>query len=240
MVDIAEIERRILAGEEISYEDYQVIRAEQERLNDLEEILSGAGAGVDAEKEIVARASGPAVAIVVGHTKNSPGASGGAPIHKSEYPWNKGLAAMVHQACMAQGIQSKIFFRDGIGIAGAYKQVAKWGASCVMELHFNSYNGAAHGTETLYDEDRNAGSKAWAQRLQDAMLEALGLHDRGLKERDKGDRGYGSVSALDIPSALTEPFFGDNPSDAHVGEANKQELADALARAAAAQLMPSS
>ncbi|WP_037545362.1 N-acetylmuramoyl-L-alanine amidase [Stappia stellulata] len=240
MADIAEIERRILAGEDISYEDYQAIRAERERLNDLEEILLGKRAGVEVEKEIVARATGPAVAIVVGHTKNSPGASGGAPIHKNEYPWNKDLAAMVHQACMSRGVQSKIFFRDGIGISGAYKQVAKWGASCVMELHFNAYNGAAHGTETLYDEDKNAGSKAWAQRLQDAMLGALGLYDRGLKERDKGDRGYGSVSALDIPSALTEPFFGDKASDAHVGEANKQELAEALAAAAAAQLAPPS
>jgi len=240
MADLGEVERRILAGEEISYEDYQVVRAELERLNDLEEVLLGTRAGVEVEREIVSRATGPAVAIVVGHTKTSPGASAGPPIHGSEYPWNKDLATMVHRACMARGVQSKIFYRDGIGISGAYRQVAKWGASCVMELHFNSFNGAAHGTETLYDADRNAGSRAWAQRLQDAMLGALRLHDRGLKERDAGDRGYASVSALDIPSALTEPFFGDNPSDAHVGEANKQELAEALAEAAAAQVRGSS
>jgi N-acetylmuramoyl-L-alanine amidase len=63
--------------------------------------------------------------------------------------------------------------------------------------------------------------------------------DRGLKERDPGDRGYKSVSAINIPSALIEPFFGNHPVDAKLGHNLKKELARTIAEAAAAQLATS-
>ncbi|MES2571583.1 MAG: hypothetical protein V4710_16205, partial [Verrucomicrobiota bacterium] len=47
-----------------------------------------------------------------------------------------------------------------------------------------------------------------------------------------GDRGHQSVSQLEnIPSVIIEPFFGDNPEDAQLGQANKKALAEALAGA---------
>lgn len=237
----SEIEWKIRNGRDITYDEYQKIRSQREYIDDLEETLRGIRSGVAAEGPSIAsieRASGPAVAIVVGHTQNSPGASGGAPINESEYTWNSDLADKIKVHCQSKNIESRIFYRDGIGISGAYQKVRQWGAACVMELHFNAYNRSAHGTETLYDNDTNSGSRAWAQRLQDGMLGALGTHNRGLKERDPGDRGYRSVSAVDIPSALIEPFFGDNPQDAQRGHANKDALAEALANAAVLQLAP--
>jgi N-acetylmuramoyl-L-alanine amidase len=63
-----------------------------------------------------------------------------------------------------------------------------------------------------------------------------GKSDRGLKELGPGDRGYESCSSLDIPSALIEPFFGDNPDDARLGHDTKQELAVVIASAMRAQL----
>jgi hypothetical protein len=185
----------------------------------------------------VAAAEG--AAIVVGHTKLKPGASGIKPINQSEYPWNKDLAASIKALCDAVDLRCEIFYRDVGGIAGAYERVRAWGAACVVELHFNAATGTAVGTETLYDSDVNAGSRAWAQRLQDEMVALYGRKgkaNRGLKEVDPGDRGYESCSALDIPSALIEPFFGDNPGDAKLGQDNKQGLAEGIARAIRAQL----
>lgn len=146
------------------------------------------------------------------------------------------MAAKIKAACTALGVPAKVFYRDGIGISGAYQQVATWRAAFVVELHFNAFNGSAHGTETLYDKDRHPGSAAWAKRLQDAMLATLETQDRGLKECDFGDRGCDIVSALDIPSALIEPFFGDNPADVQKGHSKKDALAQAIARTAATQL----
>jgi len=235
---LKEIEENIRKGAQLTEAEYDAIRALRERLADIEDMAEGNRDGIDVES-FRSRSSGPSFAIVVGHTSRSPGADGVVPISQNEYPWNKDLAQKIYNRCVASGVEAKIFFRDGIGISGAYRQVAKWGATCVAELHFNSFNGRAHGTETLYDEDVNTGSEAWAQRLQDEMLSALGLHDRGLKERDTGDRGYASVSALDIPSALIEPFFGDNPSEARIGNAKKDELAEAVVNAARSQLATS-
>ena len=235
MSDIDAIASRANQNAELTYEEFQQLLAEQERLDDLVEIVRGNANGVRSES-FALRSVGNALAIVVGHTQASPGASGGPPINQSEYPWNKDLASKIKAACSAVGVESKIFFRDNVGIGGAYQQVSDWGASCVVELHFNSFNGTARGTETLFDKDRNSGSAAWAQRLQTAMLGALGTVDRGLKECNPGDRGFGSVSALNIPSALIEPFFGDNQADAQKGHNNKDDLAEAVARAAAAQL----
>lgn len=235
MENLLKIEKQIRAGNDISYEDYQKLRAYREYIDDLEEELRGFRNGTRSLM-FGLRSVGQSLAIVVGHTQNSPGASGTSPINQSEYPWNKDLAAKIKQECQNRGVESKIFYRDGIGISGAYKQVKSWGAACVMELHFNAFNGSARGTETLYDADTNSGSQSWAGRLQQSMLDVLGTKDRGLKERDPGDRGYKSVSSVNIPSALIEPFFGDNTADAQIGHSSKDDLAAALAEAAAGQL----
>lgn len=235
MYNLDKIAEKLRYGAEISYEEYQSLIAQQEAIDDALEVLRGNIIGARSE-QFKLRAVGAGLAIVVGHTQSAQGAYGGSPINQHEYPWNKHLAAQIKATCTTIGVTSKIFYRDNIGIEGAYQQVATWGAKCVMELHFNAYNSSAKGTETLYDNNRNAGSRAWAQRLQNTMLEVLGTNDRGLKECDPGDRGYGSVSAVNIPSALIEPFFGDNPSDAAKGHNNKEDLAEALAKAAAQQL----
>lgn len=240
-MDIETSHRTVTNGEMLREEDYDRLRALREQINDILEIQSGLEEEY-VETKSFGRASGPAFAIVVGHTRNSKGAAGGEPINEREYPWNKDLAEMILSECMDRNVESKIFYRDKIGISGAYKQVLEWGASCVVELHFNSSSPAGFGTETLYDNGTNLGSKAWAQRLQDGMV---GLYDRkksdksdrGVKERDAGDRGYASVSAIDIPSAIIEPFFGNHPVDAKLGQKHKRELAEIIAEAAASQLL---
>jgi len=235
MSSSADIQRKLKSGEELEYEEFQKLLARKEEIDDLLDLFRGNQFRI-MEEDFAFRSGGSGVAIVVGHTQIAPGASGGPPISQSEYPWNRDLATRIKAHCGILGVESKIFFRDIVGIGGAYQQVSQWGARCVFELHFNSFNGTAKGTETLFDKDRNSGSRAWAQRLQSAMLGALGTNDRGLKECDSGDRGFASVSALNIPSALIEPFFGDNVSDATKGHNNKDDLAIALAEAAAAQV----
>ena len=232
------LHRRLQNGGELEDEEYQRLRALQDRLDDINEILAGRQMP-RSESGPSAPASGPAFAIVVGHTRRAPGADSVAPIGENEYPWNVDLANRIHAECQARGVESHIFFRDDIGISGAYAQVDDWGASCIAELHFNAFDGSAHGTETLYDKDTNPESEGWARALQTAMVETLGLRDRGVKERDPGDRGYTSLSATRTPTALIEPFFGDNAGDAQIGHDKKPALAAALAETAAARLLGS-
>ncbi len=176
------------------------------------------------------------LAIVVGHTRLAPGASGVAPISASEYTWNTDLAQKIKAHAATKGVAVEIFFRDGHGISGAYAQVRQWGARAAIELHFNAFNGRALGTETLHGTSF-AGSQAWAKAVQAAMVTLYGRGtglpgNRGLKPAPPHDRGRASVNALSsIASCLIEPFFGDNPAEAALGQSRKQGLAEALVAA---------
>lgn len=230
------IHARIASGEELTEADHDFIGYLSELIDDARDIAEGEAS---ASAQSIERASGPALAIVVGHTNLSKGASGADAIGEREYPWNTDLADKMMVHCQNIGVEAKVFYRDGVGISGAYANVLEYGAACAVELHFNSFNGSVAGTETLYDNDTNANSKQWAQDLQDAMVELYGRtgnQDRGLKERDEGDRGYKSVSAIDLPTALIEPFFGDNDADAGLGQSLKDELASTLANVALQRL----
>ncbi len=177
-------------------------------------------------------AEGPKLAVVVGHTKRSPGAFGQAPIAQNEYFWNSGLAALMKENAAAHGLAVEVFYRDNGGIAGAYRRAGEWGADGCIELHFNAATPAASGTETIVVTDV---SKPLAKSVQAAMVETLGLRDRGVKEPWEG-RGRQSLTQLPVPSVLAEPFFGSNPGDCHRADEQEDQLAAALVEAAAAVL----
>ena len=92
-----------------------------------------------------------------------------------------------------------------------------------VELHLNGYvSPTVDGTECLYCPN-DAISEEWAQRLQDALVDELGLRDRGIKEgwyrMDKpGHIDYpGDIDgdekidyflrATDMPAVIVEPCF---------------------------------
>lgn len=172
------------------------------------------------------------LALVVGHTKRSQGAVGVDPINKSEYLWNDELAGIVRQIAISRGVNCKIFYRDGVGISGAYAQVKSWGANTCVELHFNAAEADAYGTETLHGVLET--SKALAATIQGSMLTSLARknqHNRGIKLRVNGERGGRSLSQLtDIPSVIVEPFFGHVEPEAILGMERKLEYAEGLVR----------
>ncbi len=179
-------------------------------------------------------AGGNKLAIVIGHTRIAPGASGIPPIDASEYPWNTDLAARITADAAGKGVTVKTFTRDVGGVPAAYDAVEAWGARAAIELHYNSTPGAK-GTETLYGTACPA-SLGWATAVQDKMVALYGRSltttpptNRGLKKCPPHPRGGASVNAMSaIPSCLTEPFFADTQTDATLGQTRKQGLAEAL------------
>lgn len=156
------------------------------------------------------------LAIVVGHTQRKQGAIGVEPIEATEYVWNDKLSDQILLAAKGYGVDCAIFYRDGIGIAGAYEQVKDWNADTCIELHFNSASVVAKGTETLYGDNRI--SEPWANTIQNGMLNVLDRptnENRGIKLRLPHERGGTSLSQLkDTPCVLVEPFFGHMESEA--------------------------
>lgn len=166
------------------------------------------------------------IGIVIGHNERAQGAVR-ATDGTSEYVWNGRLAEMIRAL---NPDQVRIFRRKSQPneIRACYAEVDAWGADVTCELHFNAAAApSATGTETLYAT--NAG-KAVAERVQAAMVKALGLRDRGLLERKTGN-GATSLLAGRAPAVLIEPYFGSNPADCRVADARMADLADAVFRA---------
>ena len=163
------------------------------------------------------------IGIVVGHNQRAQGAvrvTDGV----SEFVWCSKLAEMIRALNPEQiGVFHREHNPSGVGaeVRAVYAEVDAWGAYVTCELHFNSFNASATGTETLYAT--NAG-KLVAIDVQKAMLKALGLRDRGLVHRQTGN-GAPALLAGRAPAVLIEPYFGSNPADCHAADAGRDLLA---------------
>ncbi|MCP3970937.1 MAG: N-acetylmuramoyl-L-alanine amidase [Rhodobacteraceae bacterium] len=176
--------------------------------------------------------------IIVGHTSADAGALS-AHLGMQEYPWNKDLATRIGQVGTQIGIRT--FLRDQGGIAGAYQRSDAWGSDITTELHFNSaHNQNARGTGILYDPGSSSG-KRFAGHLFDRISAVLETPDwpRGtggavtpFQASGRQRRGQRSLQAGRAPATLIEPFFGSSPSDSGKAGARKDQLAEAIVRAA--------
>jgi N-acetylmuramoyl-L-alanine amidase len=99
----------------------------------------------------------------------------------------------------------------------------------ILSLHFNCADGTATGTETLYF-GRSRVSRAFAEKVQAAMVKALGLPDRGAKGITQG-RGVALLRNTKAPCLILEPFFGDNPNDLARARERLGDLAEEIAGA---------
>lgn len=82
------------------------------------------------------------------------------------------------------------------------------GYDLVIEVHFNSYNGEAYGTEVLY---KPSGMKALASKVS-AAIASCGFYDRGAKKRTDL-ANMNTCARLGVPYILIETCFIDNSDD---------------------------
>lgn len=184
------------------------------------------------------------LAIVVGHNSDSQGAVR-TDTRESEFRFNSRIAELIKTyARQYDGLSTQIFFRQSGGgytreIRRVYAETDAWGADATVELHFNGAKSPqATGTETL--TSGTPASMRMAVEVNNAMVAALGLRDRGVKTRREG-RGSQSLMVGDAPAILIEPFFGSSASDCKaVGPSGEEALARAVLRGVtkANDLMP--
>jgi N-acetylmuramoyl-L-alanine amidase len=174
--------------------------------------------------------------VIIGHgVGTDKGAYGVAPLGMYEYPYNTLVAHDMAAYAKTRGLNCMILNKHGSSTAAigttANTIVAEYGnKGCVIELHFNSYNGSASGTETLYDT-READNKLFATICQRRMVGLFKRPDRGLKDRTTG-RGGENLSTVKVTSCLVEPLFGDNVTDAGLLKDKRAEYARVLVEAA--------
>jgi N-acetylmuramoyl-L-alanine amidase len=173
------------------------------------------------------------LAVIVGHERKAPGAT----LHKSqgsvpEYVYNSAVAARMRQYGMTKNVDVRIIFRDGIGISGANRKAAALRPDACIELHFNSFNQQAHGSETLCSiESHDVSFAKIVQAKMCQVFDRQGL-SRGVKIIPRSARGGASVTGLPgVANCLVEPFFGDNPTEAAMAVGRKDLYSEALVNA---------
>lgn len=180
------------------------------------------------------------LSILVGHNADAQGARR-RDTGESEYVWNGRLAAMMQDLAPEFGLIARVFRRTKGGtysdeIRRVYNESDAWGAEGSVELHFNSHeNSGATGTETL--TSGTPASMRLAQDVQNEVMAALSLADRGIKTRREG-RGSASLLFGKAPAIIVEPFFGSSPigQQATDDPAEMEKLAKAILRGAARAL----
>lgn len=149
------------------------------------------------------------IAIIIGHDKESPGAYSKI-LGTSEYIYNSEVASHL-------GGVADIYKRPlGGGYTTQMRKLAEIlnpkGYDLVVELHFNKFDGEENnvgtGCEALVYPD-NEQTKIWGNHFCFQVSEKYDLINRGVKEVEKGGRGYGFLSLMSAPAMIVEPFFGD-------------------------------
>jgi len=123
--------------------------------------------------------------VRVGHTELRQGAFALAPICQHEYTFNRGIAQAMEMAAASNGIAVRTFFRDRVGISGAYQAATVFEPDGIIELHFNAASAAARGTETLCSKD-HPGSKKLADLIQKSMVAVFNRTDSIFRLRERG------------------------------------------------------
>lgn len=171
--------------------------------------------------------------LVVGHTAQAPGAVR-KDTGEAEFFWNKDLAERAKKYAHRHSfVVVKIFYRpEGLGykrgLQAAYGEADAWNATLTNELHFNSHhNPNATGTEVL--SSGSALSLKFADAMQEEMINALGLKDRGVKVVTRNGRGGYNLVCGKAPAILIEPFFGSSAEGLAATDEGHEK--DALARA---------
>ena len=151
---------------------------------------------------------GKKVALVIGHSKNKPGAKN-VKYNRTEFNFNEGMVIDIKNI-IERDYEVEIVYRDTY--SGLPDKINALNPDLVISFHCNAFDTKASGTETLYYHTSKKGKEV-AKVFQSKMVDILGLPDRGIKGRTSKDRGGHLLKRTNAPCIIVEPFFIDNNFD---------------------------
>lgn len=152
--------------------------------------------------------TGKKICVDPGHGGSDPGAVG--PTGLQEKNVNLRVATVFKNCLVEYGSASVLMTRTSDVYVSLDKrcQIANnWGAHRFVSVHFNSSSDrSVNGTETFYYTYGSSTSKSLATCLQNRLVQALGLTNRGVKTAS-----YYVLKYTNMPASLTESSFISNP-----------------------------
>jgi len=113
---------------------------------------------------------------------------------------------------MARGnkvVRTRVDNNDPAPIGQRAGIARQYGGTIMLSLHCNAATGSANGTETFY---RGEANKAMAERINAAVVSALGTRNRGVKTESASQHARLAVMAFQ-PCFLLEIGFIDHAGD---------------------------
>lgn len=145
----------------------------------------------------------------------------------TELDWNTDLAKRIRDH---MGFRAKIIIvHRVIERLQPVKETNETLADIAVELHLNSYDGSASGTEMIH-HPRSANGKRLAEILCRRAVGVLGLPNRGARPPFAG-RGMRWLRGTGMPAVIVESFFIDRDEDLERGNSRKEQLAEAYCNA---------
>ncbi len=154
---------------------------------------------------------GKVVAVDPGHGGSDPGAIGVSGLREKEV----NLAVALELVGLLEEAGAKVVMtRSGdhaVRNARRVEVANEAGADVFISIHANAYSDPeSNGTETYYcsKNDHSSASKYLAEQVQREMVSALGLRDRGVKQRS-----FYVLNNTEMPAALVELAFLTNATE---------------------------
>ena len=173
------------------------------------------------------------IAIVVGHRETSPGAFGNSGVSEWDF-YNEFSKELLEDSENINSVELKIFHRKEHGtgynqrMVELHKDIDKWGADISVSLHFNASSiKSANGHEVLYCNNCLE-SRKYATIMNNAFSVHLENRNRGVKAKNKSDRGGGFLCKGKSHCILIEPFFASDQSNYMPGTEGRNELLSAI------------
>lgn len=155
-----------------------------------------------------------------------PGALGPSGLLEADV--NLAVAKIVNTKLQSIGIETKMYRDGNIKYHGGSSNsdlrnrcnvANSWGADLFISIHCNSATPAAHGTETFCYKFGGNGEKL-ARCIQDRLIHAVGLTNRGVKEGN-----FAVIRDTSMPAVLVELAFISNPTEEQIlASARWQEI----------------
>ena len=166
------------------------------------------------------------VALVIGHEKDKPGACN-EDFVICEYEFNKKLTCAVqeHLAETTDFCVMRVFRRTDY--SNLPNEINELNPDLILSFHANAFNKEVSGTEVIYFHNSVKGKKC-SEVIQNKILKALGLRDRGVIGRSRLQAGGHLLSNTRGVCLILEPFFIDNNCDYLTAQANLSKLALAI------------
>jgi N-acetylmuramoyl-L-alanine amidase len=126
------------------------------------------------------------------------------------------VARLVNTKLQGIGIETKMYRDGNIPFYGGSSNTDlrhrcnvanSWGADYFVSIHCNSASPAAHGTETYCYKFGGNGEKL-ARCIQDRLIHAVGLTNRGVKEGN-----FAVIRDTSMPAVLVELAFISNSAE---------------------------